>query len=109
MSASTKVYFRMSGAELSADGSPAAQAEIARRAANRARKAPAPTQAIPAARIPAPAKAAKPVGPGSRGGDPVKAIRARLADQAGVRGSADWWAAYRATKGLVLAPAAAAA
>jgi hypothetical protein len=43
-------------------------------------------------------KAARPTGPGSRGGDPVKRARALLADQAGPRGSREWWAAYKASK-----------
>jgi len=39
-------------------------------------------------------------GPGSRGGDPLKAARALAADLTGApKGSSEWWNAYKATRG----------
>lgn len=50
-------------------------------------------------------KKSRPTGPGSRGGDPVKAARARQADAAvadlpggKAANMGAWWAAYRASK-----------
>lgn len=38
---------------------------------------------------------AKPKGPGSRGGDPVKARCAELASKHFAKGTSEWWGAYR--------------
>lgn len=51
---------------------------------------------------PAPApkpKAQRKTGVGSRGGDPVKAMRAKCADAVAERGKTAWWDAYRETRG----------
>lgn len=97
-------YFNLSGPEVAAKilaGDKRAIAEGAHRS-NRQVKAAleqvtSPKASTPKAK-PAPAPRAK--GQGSRGGDPVKAQRAKLADQVGPRGSSAWWKAYRASKNV---------
>ena len=37
--------------------------------------------------------------PGPRGGDPVKRLRGELASRKAEKGTPEWWAEYRATKG----------
>lgn len=83
-----------------------AQAELDRRATPKATR-PRSTDpvtfrmtgaelALAVAQAKAPAvKAARPTGPGSRGGNPVKAACARKAGEVAAKGTAEWWVAYR--------------
>lgn len=97
-------YFNLSGPEVAEKilaGDKKALAEGKFRSNRQVRAAleqvTSPKAATPKAK---PAPAPRPTGAGSRGGDPTKAARARLADQVGPRGSSAWWKAYRASKNV---------